>query len=253
MMQGWRASQDDAVIAIRSWGVLTAHSPLLGHDPGNRVQWSQRLLSRPAPVLDPRDPGPNRPRPRGALGAALVAAARVAVCVEAAWAVRGASGAARRGRRQCRLCRDAAARAREPHMESVSRRCVLRGASCMAAWAVGSGRLRWWPVLVVAASMAAETHLETRCPQCCSQCWPRWQGSCEALPVRGGGSGARRADRRCGLLGRSDRRATGQATRATSRCCCVASAASRRWVGVSGSKPSHRQWRHHLCGSTDRP
>ena len=164
MMQGWRASQDDAVIAIRSWGVLTAHSPLLGQitqatgcsghsafSPGPLQYWTLAIPVR----ID---------HAHGVLwGAALVAATGMAVCVEAAWAVRGASGALAVAAASVVFAATQPLALVNPIWNPYLG-VVWFAASCMAAWAVGSGRLRWWPVLVVAASIAAQTHLEYAVP-----------------------------------------------------------------------------------------
>ncbi len=95
----------------------------------------------------------------GALwGAAIWCAVAMAVCVEAAWAVRGAAGAIAVGGFAVVL---AATQPDvlvnpvwDPHFG-----LVWFAATCMAAWAVGTGRLQWWLALVLAASIAAQAHL----------------------------------------------------------------------------------------------
>ena len=161
---GWRASQDDAVIAIRSWGVFTAHPPLVGqftqatgctgqiaHSPGPLLYWLLALPIRIDPV-------------HGIVwGAAIWAAIAMVLCVESAWAVRGATGALAVGVFAVVLV--ATQRAAVVNVEWNPYFAMLWfAASCMIAWRVGRGGLRWWPVLVVSASVAAQSHLEYTLP-----------------------------------------------------------------------------------------
>lgn len=160
LAQGWRATQDQAVIAIRSWAVLSSNSPLVGqitqasgcsnhnaYSPGPLQYW---LLAVPV-RLDPA---------HGALwGAALAGVVAMAISVEAAWAVRGpiaamvlAAGSVVLFAMQTQIVINPIW---NPYLG-----VLWFVATCMAAWAVGCGRLRWWPLLVVAASVAAQTHLE---------------------------------------------------------------------------------------------
>jgi hypothetical protein len=157
--QGWRPTLDDAVISIRSWAVLTSRGPMLGEftqastcarhtafNPGPVLFW---MLALPVRV----DPG------HGVLwGAAIFCAVAMALCVEAAWAVRGATGALAVGGFTVVLAAtqpDVLVNpAWDPHFA-----LVWFAATCMLAWVVGTGRLRWWPVLVLTASIASQTHL----------------------------------------------------------------------------------------------
>ncbi len=162
--QGWRPSGDEAIIAIRSWAVFTSRSPLLGEfttvtgcarhvafDPGPLLFW---MLAIPVRI----DPA------HGVLwGAALLCAVAMAVCVEAAWAVRGAVAAIAVGAFAVVLA------ATQPDVFVNSDwnphfGLVWFCAACMVAWAVGTGRLRWWPLLVLTASIAAQCHLTYTLP-----------------------------------------------------------------------------------------
>jgi hypothetical protein len=162
--QGWRPSGDEAIIAIRSWAVFTSRSPLLGEfttvtgcarhlafDPGPLLFWA---LAIPVRI----DAG------HGVLwGAALCCAAAMALCVEAAWAVRGAVASMAVGVFAVVLAAtqpDVLVNSDwNPHFG-----LVWFSAACVVAWAVGTGRLRWWPVLVLAASISAQCHLTYTLP-----------------------------------------------------------------------------------------
>jgi hypothetical protein len=164
VVQGWRPSGDAAIISIRSWAVLTARSPLLGEfttvtgctrhvafDPGPLLFWMLALPVR----MDPA---------HGVLwGAAVWCAVAMAVCVEAAWAVRRATGALAVATFAVVLAAtqtDVLVNSDwNPHFG-----LVWFAATCTAAWAVGTGRLRWWPVLVLTASIAAQSHLTYALP-----------------------------------------------------------------------------------------
>ena len=164
IVQGWRPSGDEAIISIRSWAVFTSHSPLLGEfttvsgctrhvafDPGPLLFWMLALPVR----MDPA---------HGVLwGAAVWCAVAMAVCVEAAWAVRRATGAIAVAGFAVVLAAtqpDVLVNSDwNPHFG-----LVWFAATCAVAWAVGTGHLRWWPVLVLTASIAAQCHLTYTLP-----------------------------------------------------------------------------------------
>jgi hypothetical protein len=152
------------MIAIRSWAVFTSRPPLVGEfsqasgcaghvafHPGPLLYWMLALPVR----MDPA---------HGVLwGAAVWCAVAMAICVEAAWAVRGVWGALAVGAGSVVLA------ATQPAVFIRSMWDPFFGvawfaATCIAAWAVGRGRLWWWPVLVLAASVAAQSHLEYTFP-----------------------------------------------------------------------------------------
>jgi hypothetical protein len=162
--QGWRPTQDDAAIAIRSWAVLTAHSPLLGQisqasgctggnasSPGPLQYW---LLAIPV-RLD---------HVHGVLwGAALAAAVAMAICVEAGWSLRGPGGAALVAAGGVVLLSTETSILVNPIWNPYLG-VVWFAAALLTAWVVASGRLYWWPLLVVCASIAAQNHLEYALP-----------------------------------------------------------------------------------------
>ncbi|MBF6556375.1 MAG: hypothetical protein IVW52_09415 [Acidimicrobiales bacterium] len=158
LSNGWRTVRDDAMISIGSYRVFSAQSPLVGvwslasagmrhafFDLGPLPFW---LLAVPTHL----DPG------QGALwGAALVAGGVLSIGVEAAWSVRGWPAAlavalvvADTGW-QTQLFTDVVW---NPHFGLV----FMIGAGA-TAWAVASGRFGWWPLAVVFASVAAQSHL----------------------------------------------------------------------------------------------
>jgi hypothetical protein len=164
VVQGWRPTLDDAAIAIRSWAVFTSRSPLLG-EYTQATRCARHVVWNPGPLLYWMLAVPVRiDADHGVLwGAAICAAAGMALCVEAAWAVRGAAGALAVGAFAVVL---AATQPDvlvnpvwDPHFG-----LVWFAATCTGAWAVGTGHLRWWPVLVLTASIAAQSHLAFALP-----------------------------------------------------------------------------------------
>jgi hypothetical protein len=160
LAHGWRATGDDAIIAQRSWSVFSSHPPLIGqfsqgsagpghtfYDPGPLLFW---ILATPV-RLDPV---------HGVLwGAALLCWAGIALAIEAAWAFRGlvASGVVV-------VCIAVVACTQSfvvvNPVWNPSIGVVWFIATIAAAATVASGRLRWWPALVMAASITAQSHLE---------------------------------------------------------------------------------------------
>jgi hypothetical protein len=151
----WRPISDKASIAIRSWDVLTSHGPLLGqpsrlarglYDPGPVQYW---LLSVPVHI-DPK---------AGALwGAALWCMVACSLTIEAARSAAGTAGG---------LLASATLLGAVLWMPNITRQPLWNPwfglmfflAALAAAWAVMTGRRNWWPVLMVAASIAAQGHL----------------------------------------------------------------------------------------------
>jgi hypothetical protein len=158
MADGWRPVRDDALISIGSYRVFSAATPLTGgwsqasqgmphafFDLGPLLFW---LLSVPVRL----DPG------QGAIwGAALVCGIALSVAIEAAWSVKGwpacaavALAVAVVGR-QTQIFADLVW---NPHFG-----LVFMMATAVVAWTVASGRFGWWPVTVLFASVAAQSHL----------------------------------------------------------------------------------------------
>ncbi len=160
LLHSWKPTGDDAVISLRAWQVLSTHPPLVGqysqvsnlgvhnvYDPGPLLYW---LLAVPV-RLDPD---------HGVLwGSALLCMAGVALAVEAAWAFRGWPAA---------LAVAAAVLVLVSTQDFVVINPVWNPSNgtvwfitlCAVALVVASGRLRWWPVQVLAASFVAQAHLE---------------------------------------------------------------------------------------------
>lgn len=156
--RGWRPLADDAVIAIRSWLVFTAHSPTVGeysssstggrvvHDLGPVAFW---LLSLPVRI----DPS------TGLLwGAAICCGLVLSVAVEASWrtGVPWVAGGlvALIGVVLWHFPDTFADLPWNPFFGL----CFLL-ATIALALVVGRGRLGWWPVLVLSGSVAAQSHL----------------------------------------------------------------------------------------------
>lgn len=160
MSRGWRPTADDANLAFRSWTVLSAHSPLVGqysqassfgsghpiYNLGPLLQW---LLTIPV-HLD---------HAQGVLwGAALLCAAGASVAVEAAWSARGWQGSLGVAAVLLVIVAAHPSVAMDPAWNPYVG-LVWFVATAALSWAVASGRLRWWPVLVLAASLASQSHL----------------------------------------------------------------------------------------------
>lgn len=158
MVTGWRATSDDAVVAWRAWDVLSAHPTLLGapthttglgHQafaPGPALSW---LLAVPVHI------DPNQ----GTLwGSTLIAVAAVALAVEAGWAAGsrwGALGAATAA--LAVVTTETAVLMNLPWTPWQGALWLV--AALATAWATSTGRWRWWPACVLAASISAQAHV----------------------------------------------------------------------------------------------
>ena len=156
---GWRPTSDDGAFAYRAWDVFSSRPPLVGDSSQNTLTPPVRAVYHPGPLVTWLYAVPVRlDHDHGILlAAALLCALAAALAVEAAWCVRGWPAAA-------------VASAAVLTTVSVRPNIVLNPvwdpyfglvwflAAASLAWCVASGRLRWWPVLVVAASMAAQSH-----------------------------------------------------------------------------------------------
>jgi hypothetical protein len=152
---GWQPIGDEAAIALRSWNALTNHGPLVGQatrlahgvfDPGPLEYW---LLSIPVhlnPVY-------------GVLwGGAFWCIVACSLAIEAAWVVRGEiAGLAASGLILVLLLWMPAVALPASWNPWFGMMFFL--AALAAAWAVIAGHRRWWPVLVITASVAAQAHL----------------------------------------------------------------------------------------------
>ena len=162
--RGWLPTSDDAVIAWRTWSVLSGPVPLDG-------QFTQisAASGRAAFDLGPLQyyllAVPERIDPlHGVLwGSALLAAALVALAIEAAWSVAGpfaaAAVAAGAAVMTATLAESTVNLAWNPSVG-----VYALGAALVTAAAAGSGRLGWLPVSVGAASLAVQCHVAYAAP-----------------------------------------------------------------------------------------
>jgi hypothetical protein len=157
LVHGWAPQGDDGAIVFRSWLVLSSHSPLVGQlthvtshlpvfDPGPMLFW---LLTIPVHLDHVQG---------GLWGATLLCVLGVSLAVEAAWSALGWPAAVGVVAVVLVLVAEYPALALDPvwnaHMGT-----VWFITTAAVAWAVAVGHLRWWPVLVVSASFAAQCHL----------------------------------------------------------------------------------------------
>jgi hypothetical protein len=152
---GWRPVSDVAGIALRSWDVIYSNGPAVGqatrlahgvYDLGPLQYWLETV-----PVhLDPV---------RGVLwGGALWCMVACSLTIEAAWSVARQFGAFVAAAAILGLLLWIPAITSLPCWNPWFG-MMFFVASFAAAWAVIAGNRRWWPVLVVTASIAAQAHL----------------------------------------------------------------------------------------------
>ena len=157
MARGWRPLFDNAAIALRSYQVFSRHSPLVGH------QVDLHLTSQPVYSLGPLEnwllavPVHLDPKQGALWGAVIFAVIGVTLAIEAAWSAARWWGAV-------------------IVATSVLVLFSVRGdvivdlvwnpwfgviwlyTTMASSWAVATGRLRWWPVALVSASIVAQCH-----------------------------------------------------------------------------------------------
>ncbi|HVB46217.1 MAG TPA: hypothetical protein VNF47_26390 [Streptosporangiaceae bacterium] len=155
----WRATGDGARTALMSWGTLTNHIPLVGlanelphttaHTPYDLGPMQLWLMAIPVHI----DPD------RGVLwGAALLAMLATWLTVEAGYSVLGETGGLLAGGVVIATVAWFPSFAVYPY-ENPNYGMIFFLASLSACLAVLSGHRKWWPVLVVTASMAAQAYL----------------------------------------------------------------------------------------------
>jgi hypothetical protein len=155
LARGWRPVFDDAAIALRSWAVFSSHSPLVGHTlfiPGPAVYGLGPLENWVISVPVRVDPA------HGALwGAALACVLAIAACIQAAWSAGGpVAGATASGSVLVLLATRPDIALNLAWNPALGVLCFM--AAITAAWATAAGRRAWWPVAVLAASVAAQCH-----------------------------------------------------------------------------------------------
>jgi hypothetical protein len=151
----WRAVGDNAHLATEAWDTLSGWMPLVGqpnelpgapHDLGPLQYW---LLTIPVHA----DPA------RGVLwGAVLLAMLAVSVTLEAAYSVLGETGILVAGAVVIAILEWFPGFASRPE-DNPNFGMIFFIPTVAACLAVLSGRRKWWPVLVVTASIAAQAHL----------------------------------------------------------------------------------------------
>lgn len=150
----WRVVGDGALIALGAWATFT-RVPLVGqptefpgspHDLGPAEYW---LLAIPVHV----DPV------RGVLwGAVLLCVIAASLAIEAAWSVIGETGGLLASAVILGLAAWMPGLAFRPYWNPYFGAMFFL-AALAASWAVMSGHRRWWPALVISASIAAQAHL----------------------------------------------------------------------------------------------
>jgi hypothetical protein len=155
VQHGWRPIGDEAAIALRSWNVLTSHGPLVGQatrlahgvfDPGPLEYW---LLTVPVHV---------NPVHGLLWGAAVYCMVACSLAIEAAWTVGGELTGLLTSGLVVGLVLWLPALALPPSWNPWFG-MMFFAASLAAGWAVLAGHRRWWPGLVITASIAAQAHL----------------------------------------------------------------------------------------------
>jgi hypothetical protein len=155
LQHGSMVIADGAVIALRSWDVLTPYGPLVGQatqlrngafDPGPLEYW---LLAIPVHI---------DPRAGVVWGAALWCMLAASLAIEAARSAFGAFGGLAASGIIIGTVAWQPLVAAQPFWNPWFG-VIFFLATLAAGLAVVSGRRGWWPVLVVTASVAAQTHL----------------------------------------------------------------------------------------------
>jgi hypothetical protein len=159
MAHGWRAIGDNAYVSLRAYQVFSLHPPLVG-------TWSSAsspvthtfsclgplwfwLLAIPV-RLDPL---------QGALwGSAVWCAAALSLAAEAAWRTKGWKACAAVGFVVVDLLWLAPQLFSDPPWNAFFGLFLLV-ATIVLAWVVGTGSLRWWPVLVLIGTADVQSHM----------------------------------------------------------------------------------------------
>ncbi len=160
MARGWRPNGDDAFIVFRSWAVTSSHSTLVGQFNAGLTAISGHAVYDPGPLLLWFLTIPvHLDHAQGALwGAAILCAAGVFLAVEAAWSARGWPAALGVVAVVLTMLAEYPALALDP-VWNAHIGLIWFIATAAIAYAVTVGRLRWWPVLVLAASFTAQCNL----------------------------------------------------------------------------------------------
>jgi len=159
LSRGWRPFDDDAAIASRAYQALSLHPPLTGLVSA-ASGGTGHILYDPGPLLFYLLAVPVHVDPAHGLfwGAALFCGVVLSLAIEAAWSLGAWVIGAAVG-----FCVLDLAWLTPGVFENLPWNAYFPLpffiAALVLAWAVAMGRTRWWPVLVVAASVAAQSHL----------------------------------------------------------------------------------------------
>lgn len=157
---GWAPTLDNALISWRAWDVFSSHSPAVGQltqacvtagkpvfDPGPLAYWSIALPTHIAPGIGP------------VVGVLLVAALSIFLAVLASYRLAGPRAGLVTAAAMLLLSWSLAGEIAVDPVWNPYAGLIPFAATLVLAWVVGCGRLRWWPVLVLVASLASQTHL----------------------------------------------------------------------------------------------
>lgn len=153
LAHGWLPLSDNAATAWRSYLVFTPHTPLVGHEivgflpygPGPLQNWLLAVPVRLNPAQGPL------------WGSVLFGIVAVALGVEAGWSVARRAGALAVALGMLVLFITQWQVLVDP-VWNASFGAIWFLASLATGWASASGRLRWWPATVLAASITAQCH-----------------------------------------------------------------------------------------------
>lgn len=159
LMAGWRPLDDNAAIAVRAYQSLSLHPPLVGQATAAAVGTGHTLYD-PGPLLFYLLAPPVRISPTYGLliGAMILVGVVLSVAIEAAWSAGQWVAAGLVALTVLDLLW---------LMPTVFQSLPWNAyfplpfllSSIVLAWVVSLGKVNWWPVLVVAASVAAQSHL----------------------------------------------------------------------------------------------
>lgn len=155
LIRGWRPLFDNAAIALRSYQVFSRHSPLVGHQIAFAVDG--KAVFSPGPIQNWLLAIPTRiDTVHGPLwGSVLVAVIAVVLAVEAGWAAARWWGAT-----AVTLSVLVAYAVRGDLTVNVMWNAwfavIFLYLVLSSGWAVASGRLRWWPITVIASTVVVQ-------------------------------------------------------------------------------------------------
>jgi hypothetical protein len=156
LARGWRPLFDNADLALRSYQVFSSHSPLVGHQMAVSVGSHAVFGPGPLPSWILAVPVRIDPAQGAQWGSVLAAVVAIALAIEALWAVGRWRGSA-----TVAGCVLVLALVRpEVFLDPVWNvwfAALFLVPTFGTALAVATGRLRWWPVTVVAATVVVQS------------------------------------------------------------------------------------------------